>query len=34
VQSWRYRPYKIDGVPVEVATVVSVDFSRHPPLNP
>jgi TonB family protein len=34
VQTWRYRPYKIDGVPVEVATVVSVDFSRHPPLNP
>jgi TonB family protein len=29
VQNWRYRPYKVDGVPVEVATVVSVDFSRH-----
>jgi len=29
VQSWRYRPYEIDGVPVEVATVVSVDFFRH-----
>jgi len=29
VQSWRYRPYKVDGVPVEVATVVSVDFFRH-----
>jgi len=34
VQSWRYRPYKVDGVPVEVATVVSVDFSRHHQLNP
>jgi TonB family protein len=34
VQSWRYRPYKVDGVPVEVATVVSVDFSRHHELNP
>jgi Gram-negative bacterial TonB protein C-terminal len=29
VQSWRYRPYKVDGVPVEVATIVSVDFSRQ-----
>jgi TonB family protein len=29
VRSWRYRPYKIDGVPVEVATIVSVDFSLH-----
>ncbi len=29
VQNWRYRPYKIDGVPVEVATIVSVDFSLH-----
>jgi TonB family protein len=34
VQSWRYRPYKVDGVPVEVATVVSVDFSRHREVNP
>jgi TonB family protein len=29
VRSWRYRPYKIDGVPVDVATTVSVDFSLH-----
>jgi TonB family protein len=29
VRTWRYRPYKIDGVPVEVATTVSVDFSLH-----
>jgi len=29
VRTWRYRPYKINGVPVEVATVVSVDFSLH-----
>jgi hypothetical protein len=29
VRSWRYRPYKIDGVPVDVATIVSVDFDRH-----
>jgi TonB family protein len=27
VRNWRYRPYKIDGVPVEVATTVSVDFT-------
>jgi TonB family protein len=29
VRNWRYRPYKIDGVPVDVATIVSVDFSLH-----
>jgi TonB family protein len=29
VRTWRYRPYKVNGVPVEVATVVSVDFSLH-----
>jgi TonB family protein len=29
VRTWRYRPYKIDGVPVDVATIVSVDFSLH-----
>jgi TonB family protein len=29
VQNWRYRPYKVAGVPVEVATIVSVDFSLH-----
>jgi TonB family protein len=26
VRSWRYRPYLINGHPVEVATTVSVDF--------
>ena len=29
VENWRYRPYKIGGVPVEVATIVSVDFSLN-----
>jgi TonB family protein len=29
VRKWRYRPYKVDGVPVDVATTVSVDFSLH-----
>jgi TonB family protein len=29
VRTWRYRPYKIDGVPVEVSTIVTVDFSLH-----
>ena len=29
VRSWRYLPYKVDGVPVEVTTTVSVDFSLH-----
>ena len=26
VRTWRYRPFLIDGHPVEVATTVSVDF--------
>lgn len=29
VRNWRYRPYKVGGVPVEVATTVSVDFRLH-----
>ena len=29
VRTWRFRPYLIGGVPVEVATIVSVDFARH-----
>jgi protein TonB len=29
VRTWRYRPYKVNGVPVEVATVVNVDFALH-----
>jgi TonB family protein len=29
VRNWRYRPYKVGGVPVEVATTVSVDFSLN-----
>jgi TonB family protein len=29
VRNWRYRPYKMNGVPVDVATTVSVDFSLH-----
>jgi TonB family protein len=29
VQSWRYRPYLIDDKPVEVATIVTVDFNRQ-----
>ena len=27
VKSWRYRPYLLDGEPVEVETTVSVTFS-------
>jgi TonB family protein len=27
VRSWRYRPYRINGVPVDVSTLVHVDFS-------
>jgi TonB family protein len=29
VRTWRFRPYTVDGVPVEVATTVSVDVARH-----
>ena len=28
VRSWRYRPYLVNGRPVEVATTVSVDFDQ------
>jgi TonB family protein len=26
-RTWRYRPYLVNGMPVEVATIVSVDFT-------
>ena len=29
VRRWRYRPFLADGRPVDVATVVTVDFRRH-----
>jgi TonB family protein len=29
VRTWRYRPYLINGQPVQVATTVSVDFKLH-----
>ena len=28
VRTWRYRPYSVNGYPVEVATIVSVEFHR------
>lgn len=28
VRTWRYRPYRVNGSPVEVATIVSVEFQR------
>jgi TonB family protein len=28
VRAWRYRPYRINGQPVAVATTVSIDFRR------
>jgi TonB family protein len=31
VRNWRYRPYTINGQPVEVATTVYVRFSLSPP---
>ena len=27
VTAWRYRPYLVDGQPVDVSTTISVDFS-------
>ena len=27
VRAWRYRPYLVNGRPVEVATIVSVEFT-------
>ena len=29
VRTWRFRPYTVDGIPVEVATTVSVDVARR-----
>ncbi|MEO8736930.1 MAG: energy transducer TonB [Edaphobacter sp.] len=31
VRNWRYKPYTVDGRPVEVATTVYVDFTLKPP---
>jgi TonB family protein len=31
VRDWRYKPYSVDGRPVEVTTTVYVDFSLRPP---
>ena len=28
VRTWRYRPYIVNGVPVEVATIITVEFHR------
>jgi protein TonB len=29
VKRWRYRPYLADGHPVDVATIIRVDFRAH-----
>ena len=29
VKQWRYRPYVVDGRPVNVSTIVTVDFHSH-----
>jgi protein TonB len=29
VRRWRYRPYDVDGHPVEVTTTITVDFPSH-----
>ncbi len=28
VRTWRYRPYLVNGTPVEVATIVTVEFRK------
>jgi protein TonB len=30
VLSWRYKPYVLNGKPVEIATIVTVDFTLKP----
>ena len=29
VRQWRYRPYVVDGKPVDVATIITVNFNLH-----
>lgn len=29
VKQWRYRPYVLDGRPVDVSTIITVDFRKH-----
>lgn len=29
VSAWRYRPYLLNGEPVDVSTTISVDFSSN-----
>jgi protein TonB len=31
VRNWRYKPYLADSQPIEVDTIVYVDFSLRPP---
>jgi protein TonB len=31
VQQWEYKPYLLNGEPVEVETTVNVVFALHPP---
>ena len=31
VRDWQYKPYSVDGRPVEVTTTVYVDFTLRPP---
>ena len=31
VRNWRYKPYLVNGAPVEVRTVIRVDFNQHTP---
>ena len=33
VRSWRYKPYLLNGEPVEVGTTINVVFSLGPSLN-
>jgi TonB family protein len=30
VRSWRYKPYVLNGKPIEVATIITVDFALKP----
>jgi protein TonB len=33
VQQWTYRPYRLNGDPIEVDSTVTINFQLRPPTN-